>query len=182
VVWATGGYATTSGLLPTRPRMEVCARTIVFAEVAGPIEGLPPLIWVPVGKEEGEDLYMLPPIRYPDGRWLIKVGGETDSPVLTDDAGMTAWFHGPGRAEAGEMLLGELRAVLPDVPWLGTHTEPCVISFTATGYPYIERIAPGLTLLTGGNGAAAKSCDEIGRIGAEVALGGTAPGFEAVLG
>lgn len=178
VVVATGGYAFTDGLLPRKPRMEVYARTIAFAEVAGPIPEMPTLIWVPEDVED--DLYMLPPIRYPDGRWLMKIGGEIDSPLLRTNAEMTDWFQGDGRPEAGERLLGHLRRLLPDVPWLGTHFEPCAVSFTATGYPYIARIDDQLTLLTGGNGAGAKCCDELGRLGAIVAQGGDAPGFEAI--
>ena len=178
VVVATGGYARTDGILPQRPKMVIYARTIAFAEVAGPIPQMPSLIWVPEDRED--DLYMLPPVLYPDGRWLIKVGGELESPVLETNAEMTAWFQSPGRAEAGEMLVGQLRRLLPDVPWRATHTEACAVSFTAPGYPYIDRVAPGLSVLTGGNGAGAKCADELGRLGAEVAQGGAAPGFEAV--
>jgi len=48
-----------------------------------------------------------------------------------------------------------------------------VTTYTVHGYPYAgfvegERIA----LLTGGNGAAAKSSDEIGRVGADLLLRG----------
>lgn len=178
IVVATGGYAFTDDLLPRRPAMQVYARTIAFAQIQGPIPKMPTLIWVPEDIED--DLYMLPPIQYPDGRWLMKIGGEIDSPLLTNDAEMTAWFQGQGRAKAGERLLAQLRRLLPDVPWLGTHFEPCAVSFTATGYPYIDRVDDNLTLLTGGNGAGAKCCDELGRLGAEVAQGGQAPGFEAV--
>lgn len=177
IIVATGGYARTSTLLPQIPKMRVYARTIAFAEVAGPLD-LPTLIWVP--QDIDDDLYMLPPIRYPDGKYYLKIGGEQDSPLLTTDAEMTDWFRTDGRAEAGAMLLAELRKVLPDVPWLSTHTEACAVTFTETGYPYIERIGDGLTLLTGGNGAGAKCCDELGRLGAEVALGHSVDGFGAV--
>ena len=178
IVVATGGYARTDGLLPRRPKMQVFARTIAFAELAGPIPEMPSLIWVPEDVED--DLYMLPPVQYPDGRWLLKIGGEIDSPLLETNAQMTEWFHSPGRKEAGERLLMHLRRLLPDVAWTNTHTDSCAVSFTATGYPYIERLSSQLTLLTGGNGAGAKCADELGRLGAQVAMGGEAPGFEAV--
>jgi sarcosine oxidase len=177
IVVATGGYAATDGLLPARPKMRVYARTIAFAEVAGPLN-LPTMIWVPEGIDD--DLYMLPPIRYPDGKWYLKVGGEQDSPQLTTNAEMTDWFQSAGRLEAGDMLLGELRRVLPDVPWVRTHTEACAVTFTQTGYPYIDRVDARLTVLTGGNGAGAKCCDELGRMGAEVALGRATPDLGAV--
>jgi sarcosine oxidase/L-pipecolate oxidase len=38
--------------------------------------------------------------------------------------------------------------------------------------PYIEEVVPGLVLVAGGNGYAAKSCDEIGRIAAKLATKG----------
>lgn len=182
IIVATGGYARTDRILPKRPAMRVYARTIAFAEVAGPIPEMPTLIWVPETVED--DLYMLPPVQYPDGRWLIKIGGETDSPLLENNTDMTRWFQGPGRQEAGDFLLTQLRDLLPNIPWQRTHTEPCAVSFTATGYPYIARVDDHLTLLTGGNGAGAKCADELGRLGAEVALGGVAKvgdtAFEAV--
>ena len=176
IVIATGGYARTDGLLPRRPSMKVFARTIAFAEVEGPIPQMPTLIWVPEDIED--DLYMLPPVLYPDGRWLMKIGGEIDSPRLETNAEMTAWFHTKGQTEVGANLLKQLRRLLPDVAWKSTHTEACAVSFTATGYPYIDRIDDHLTLLTGGNGAGAKCADELGRLGAQVALGDKAPGFE----
>ncbi|WP_147125183.1 NAD(P)/FAD-dependent oxidoreductase [Shimia ponticola] len=178
VVVATGGYARTDGLLPARPAMRVYARTVAFAEVAGPIPQMPTLIWVPEDVED--DLYLLPPVKYPDGRWLIKIGGEIDSPRLETNTQMTEWFQSAGGTEAGARLVQHLRDVVPDVEWSATHAEACAVSFTATGYPYIARMSDRMTILTGGNGAGAKCADELGRLGSVVARGGDAPGFEAV--
>lgn len=178
VLCATGGYARTNDLLPARPKMKVYARTIAFAEVAGPIPEMPPLIWVPEDVED--DLYMLPPVLYPDGKYWIKIGGEIDSPLLETDAEMTAWFQSDGRPEAEAFLLDQLRRLLPETEWLSTRRAACAVSFTETGYPYIDRLFPTLTLLTGGNGAGAKCADELGRLGAELALGRSVEGFEAV--
>jgi sarcosine oxidase len=50
---------------------------------------------------------------------------------------------------------------------------PCVTSFTPTGYPAISMTqADRIGVLTGGCGAAAKSSDEIGRLGAELIFHG----------
>ena len=43
--------------------------------------------------------------------------------------------------------------------------------WTETGFPYIERLDAVVTAVIGGNGAAAKCGDEIGRLGARIALG-----------
>jgi len=175
VVIATGGYARTDRLLPARPDMNVMARTVLLAETApddvARLAEMPTLISMPEDGRMDEDLYLLPPIQYPDGKYYLKIGGEPASPSLTNQAEMTAWFRSPGSAEAAARLQGYLTAILPDLPVQSYHTDTCVISFTATGYPYIERLDDHLTILTGGNGAAAKSCDEIGRLGALAATG-----------
>lgn len=180
VVMATGGYARTSGLLPGRPAMGVYARTVVLAEVdsaeVARLSGMPSLIAMPEGGRMDEDLYLLPPIRYPDGKTYIKIGGEPFSASLETDAEMTAWFQSDGSAAAGEMLTRHLRALMPELRATSLHRATCVVSFTETGYPYIERLTDRLTILTGGNGAAAKSCDEVGRLGAITATGGDLSG------
>jgi sarcosine oxidase len=155
--------------------MNVMARTVLLAEIApndvARLAEMPTLISMPEDGRMDEDLYLLPPIQYPDGKYYLKIGGEPASPSLTNQAEMTAWFRSQGSAEAAARLQGYLTAILPDLPVQSYHTDTCVISFTATGYPYIERLDDHLTILTGGNGAAAKSCDEIGRLGALAATG-----------
>jgi sarcosine oxidase len=173
VVVATGPYAGMDGLLPVRPAIDVRARTVAFAEVtaaeARALSGMPTLIFVPEG--QAHDLYVMPPIRYPDGRWLVKIGGEADSPRLRDAAGATAWFRGGGSPAAGATLLEHLARLMPGLPMDRTSTAACAVSFTATGKPFVASVAPGLTLLTGGNGAGAKCADELGRLGALSATG-----------
>jgi sarcosine oxidase len=173
VVVATGGYAGMDALLPFRPELRVYARTVAFVEVseadASALAGMPTLIFVPEG--QAHDLYLLPPIRYPDGRWLLKIGGEVESPRLTDAAGMTAWFRSAGSAEVGRTHLGQLARLMPGLPMARTSTGACAVAFTATGVPYVERLDEALTLLTGGNGAGAKCADELGRLGALAVTG-----------
>jgi len=131
---------------------------------------MPTLIFVPEG--ESHDLYLLPPIRYTDGRWLVKIGGEDDSPRLRSAAEMTAWFRSAGSPEAGRTLLEKLGRVMPELPLNRTSTASCAVTFTATGKPYIARLDATTTILTGGNGAGAKCADELGRLGAVVATRG----------
>jgi glycine/D-amino acid oxidase-like deaminating enzyme len=58
-----------------------------------------------------------------------------------------------------------------DVDILGYHTDSCVTMVTPTGHPYIDMVTPRLGVAIGGNGHAAKSCDEIGRLAARMLLG-----------
>ncbi|MDG4647147.1 FAD-dependent oxidoreductase [Roseibacterium sp. SDUM158017] len=173
VVVATGGYAGMDALLPRPPRLQVFGRTVAFAEVgrdqAAAFADMPALIFFPEG--HGHDLYVLPPILYPDGRWLVKIGGESTSPSLGSAAEMAAWFRGGGSVEAGRGLLRELARLMPDLPMERTSVGACAVTFTATGKPCIARLDETVTVLTGGNGAGAKCADELGRLGAMVAEG-----------
>jgi len=175
VVLATGGWAAAAPLSPARPAMEVFLRTVLLAEISEAegkrLSGMPSLIYVTEGGET--DHYLLPPIRYPDGRLYVKIGGEVSSPEALDDDALNAWFRTEGSATAGAMLQAALCQVMPDLVVNRTVTAPCAVSFTATDYPYIARLDDHVTLLTGGNGAAAKSADELGRLGAVAALGGS---------
>ncbi|KIT16447.1 NAD(P)/FAD-dependent oxidoreductase [Jannaschia aquimarina] len=174
VVVATGPHAASDGLLPARPAMTVWARTVAFIELdedqARDLLQLPTLIWVP-GPDWDHDLYALPPIRYPDGVWRMKVGGQKDGPTIGSADEMRDWFHGTGDADVGARLLEEFRRVLPTHRAKGTSYGPCAVTWTETGFPYIDSAGANVTILTGGNGAAAKCGDELGRLGALTATG-----------
>lgn len=175
VVVATGGWASASPLGMARPAMRVYQRTVVLAEVseaeAARLKGMPSLIWVP--EDDPTDRYLLPPIRYSDGRIYLKIGGEDTSPEARDGDTLNAWFRTAGGADAGAALLADLVKLMPGLRIDRVVTAPCAVTFTATGYPYIARLDDRVTLLTGGNGAAAKCADELGRLGAIAALGGS---------
>jgi sarcosine oxidase len=188
VVVATGPHAASDGLLPARPRMRVWGRTVAFARLSeaegARLAAMPSAIWVPEGWDH--DLYMLPPVRYPDGRLYLKIGGEVSSPLIESGAEMAAWFRGGGDREVGARLMAEMRRVLPGLSVEAESVGPCAVVWTETGFPYIAEAGDGAVVLCGGNGAAAKCGDELGRLGALVATGarlggeGYRQGFEAV--
>ena len=173
VVVATGPHAASDALLPAEPAMKVWARTIAFARLSE-AEGarlamMPSVIWVPEGWDH--DLYMLPPVRYPDGRLYLKIGGQLDSPRIRSAADMRDWFRGPGDPSVGMRLMAEMRRILPGLEVEAESTGPCAVVWSETGYPYIDRAGNGVTVLCGGNGASAKCGDELGRLGARIATG-----------
>ena len=135
--------------------------------------------------------YGCPPTVYPDGRMILKLGGTERAP--TDLSGremdLLSWFRrnedGPVcnvESEALEkVLLGRL---MPGLRVRKLSTKSCAVSFTAHGLPYIDAVdrkhvlgtEEGMSgtrqvfVATGGCGAAAKSCDEIGRLAALMCL------------
>jgi sarcosine oxidase len=166
---ATGGFSNVEGLLPRPLDISVYARTVVLAELAAAdierLRRMPSLIYRPRSVTQG--CYLLPPIRYPDGRWYLKIGGHTDDHTLHSLLELQEWFRGAGDAETAEQLIGRLSAVVPGLRPITYRTVPCVTTHTPTGHPYADRLDGGrLGVLTGGNGSAAKSADELGRLGA----------------
>jgi len=175
VLVAAGGFSNTKQLLPRPLDMTVYARTVVLAELEQAqvehLQGMPSIIYRP--QAEAERCYILPPIRYPDGKSYVKIGGGPLDRALRSWADLVAWFRSPGDAQVARHLAELLRTIIPQLRPLSLHSESCVTSYTRTGYPYVELLPGGcIGVLTGGNGSAAKSADEIGRMGAEMMRAG----------
>ena len=178
-----GGYANT--LLRRKLDLRTKAHTILLAEVAAAeierLRGMPSVI-ATFADEAVASLYMLPPVPYPDGKTYIKLGAsgrphELPTPehflnARSDDRELLDWFRSDGRADVAEALKAALHAMLPGLKALSHHSVPCLISNSAHGNPYVDRLGEGLYVATGGNGAAAKSSDAIGRLGAELCATG----------
>jgi sarcosine oxidase len=169
VLIATGGFCNAKPLLPQPLEVMVYARTIVLmeldaAEVAR-LRGMPSVIYRP--QEEAERCYILPPIRYPNGKYYVKIGGHPNDPTLNSLAELQAWFRSPGHKAAAQLLAAKLHAVIRDLRPVAMHTESCVTTHTPTEQLYADKLEGGrVGILVGGNGSAAKSADEIGRLGA----------------
>jgi sarcosine oxidase len=175
VLVATGAFSNTKQLFPRPLDMTIYARTVVLAELdqaqVEHLQGMPSIIYRP--HTEAERCYILPPIRYPDGNYYVKIGGGPLGRVLRSLADLVAWFRSPGDAQEARHLTEILLNIIPPLRPLSLHTESCVTSYTRTGYPYAEMLPGGrIGVLTGGNGSAAKSADEIGRLGAEMMRAG----------
>ena len=173
VLLAAGGFSIARNLLPQPVAMTVYGRTVTLFEVSEAdalrLAAMPSLILdVP-----GIHIYLLPPIRYPDGKYYLKIGGDPDDLVLSDDAKMRAWFKTEGRETVRAYLQRIVAGIVPDMTPLSISTAACVVSLTESGYPMIGYGAsPGIAVLTGCAGTSAKSSDEIGRLGAELLLSG----------
>ncbi|MBY3171336.1 NAD(P)/FAD-dependent oxidoreductase [Rhizobium laguerreae] len=173
VLLAAGGFSIAENLLPQPVAMTVYARTVTLFEVseadAVRLAAMPSLIL----RAPGIDIYLLPPIRYPDGKFYLKIGGDPDDLALSDDTEMRAWFKTEGRDTVRAHLKRIVEGLVPDMVPLSISTAACVVSHTESGYPMIGySSSPEIAVLTGCAGTSAKSSDEIGRLGAELLLSG----------
>ncbi|EGE58505.1 UNVERIFIED_ORG: sarcosine oxidase [Rhizobium esperanzae] len=173
VLLAAGGFSIAENLLPRPVEMTVYGRTVTLFEVSEAdaihLAGMPSLILdVP-----GIHIYLLPPIRYPDGKFYLKIGGDPDDLVLSNETKMRAWFRTEGRESVRAHLQRIVADLAPDLTPLSISTAACVVSRTQSGYPMIGYTSsPAIAVMTGCAGTSAKSSDEIGRLGAELLLSG----------
>uniref|UniRef100_A0A7S4T5Q6 FAD dependent oxidoreductase domain-containing protein n=1 Tax=Alexandrium monilatum TaxID=311494 RepID=A0A7S4T5Q6_9DINO len=132
------------------------------------------------GREDpAQRFYILPPIRYPNGSIYLKIGydGEALRRPLTNAAEVDAWFAAgvcdsavvTTAREHGLSLFKGLALAGPE-----GHVV-CVTDRTCPGEerhrPFIDSPAPGYFVAVGGNGWAAKSADEIGRLAGALVAG-----------
>ena len=154
-------------LLPT-------PRTVVLAQIdsaeAERLRNMPTIIWYEgIHNPDIEGVYILPPIKYPDGNTYIKLGGnlfQHSYPQSAND--LNQWFQGNGSAIEARALEYELRRVVPGLRTDAVHINTCVVTKRTNGdVPVIEPIVDGKVMVaTAGLGAAAKSSNEIGRLAA----------------
>ena len=173
-----GGYCNT--LLDTKLDLRTKAQTILLAEIP-PLEcerlSSMPAIISTFEHERVGSLYMLPPVPDPDGKTCIKLGPSGRAEELPtpehcldanqDDRELLDWFHTDGQEDIAEAMKAALHRMIPNLKTLSYHSAPCLITNSAHGNPYIDVLeSDRLYVTTAGNGSAAKSSDEIGRIGA----------------
>ncbi len=168
VIVAAGGW--TDGLLGRRT-LDVYARTVAFHEI-GPAEeerlaNMPSIVM-----ESHDDIYILPPVRYPDGKLWLKLGGDPTDDLLPDPAAITEWYRSGGNAERGHYLTERIREIIPGLAFESRFHKPCVTTWSKDRLPEIRRLEARLVVAAAGNGAGAKCSDELGRMAAEVATGG----------
>jgi sarcosine oxidase len=173
-ILAAGAY---TGLLagpqvPMFPTTEAVVLGEVSEETAGRLSRLPSVILQAV-RTGYLDVYLVPPVRYPDGRWYVKLGAETERDhVLEGTEEVRRWMAGGDAESRRGLLVGKLTAMLPDVPFESFTIKPCVYARTPTFQPFVDHLAPRLVVAAGGNGRAAKSADAIGSLAVRLAVSG----------
>jgi sarcosine oxidase len=154
------------------------AHSTVYAQIAADhvhqFGAMPSVICSLVGHPVLESIYTTPPMTYPDGHVYLKIGGPLfDHPTLQTPEAIRQWFQSAGNPAEISALEHALPDLIPNLPVRGWSSKPCMNTYTRHGYPYVDQLDDGLFVCTGGCGSAAKSSDEIGRMGALLAQHGS---------
>lgn len=175
VLFAMGAYSLFDPPVPLYEELTVFARTVVRVELDD--NQLKELGQIPSmivrGATDIQNCYVVPPVKYPDGKHYIKIGGGRRTQTITSRSELDGWFAGDGDPLVTKALLHRLEELLPSIRPQRWISQACAITVTSSGLPWIEKLGPNIGILTGGNGHAAKCGDELGRLGAELMLGNT---------
>ena len=121
-------------------------------------------------------VYILPPIKYPDGRTWLKIGQSSGHSMVDPEQNLISWFQGIGDADIAEWLSEKLSKVLPSTEFISHHTSSCVTTKSQSGTQFIDKFdGTEVYSCLVGEGQAAKSADELGRIAAHKVLYGRVP-------
>ncbi|WP_413720212.1 NAD(P)/FAD-dependent oxidoreductase [Silicimonas sp. MF1-12-2] len=167
VIVAAGGW--TDSLLGREKKLEVYARTVTFHEI-GPDEAHRLANMPTIVMESPDDIYILPPIRYADGKLWLKLGGDPEDVELHGKDAINDWFRTGGSAEIGDYLTTRICEVIPGLRFESRFHKPCVTTWSTDRIPEIRRLASRLIIAAAGNGSGAKCSDELGRMAAAIAL------------
>ena len=120
------------------------------------------------------DIYMTPPLVYPDGKWKVKLGCNTTADRFPYELSeLQAWFHDglqgdPGEGDVSDAIRSAVSGLWPGLDFVDHELMPCVITMTADDHPIIDWIDDTTVVATGGNGIGAKSSDGWGGLAADL--------------
>jgi sarcosine oxidase len=177
VLVAAGAYLNSFGFFPEPLPVTSIGITALFFRVDGTalaeLADMPGMLWYP-DDPGAHFLYSVPPTRYPDGHTYFKIGGVRESGPLSGQAAIDDWHRTDGGRLEADGLREWISAHLPLLAGRDTHSVGCVITEVASGFPLIHEVVPRRVVVASGcGGAAAKSCDEIGRLAAVLTAHGT---------
>jgi len=168
VLVAAGGF--TNMVLPTEIPIQAYARTVAFFELdAAEVERLKTMPSLVAVLDTGRAPYILPPIRYPNGKTYLKIGGDLTDVPLNNTQDMKAWFKSGGNKVVADDLTDMVQSFMPNLKFQSRHHEACMTTFTADDLPLITRQSDRITVASAGCGRGAKCSDELGRMGAALA-------------
>jgi sarcosine oxidase len=174
VLLAAGAY--TKFQLKHSDDLKVHPVQVMLAEVDEPTENIPCLIYSLKNHPILEDIYLLPPVRYPDGKWYLKIGAFPHQlQTANSESDLRKWFQREPADEETVATKIALKELMPNLKVLSYRVVPCVWTYTPQTQPYVkvllEEDAKGrIGVDTGGCGRGAKSSDAIGKLGAELFL------------
>ena len=179
VLIAAGAFTNFCGLLPQPIPLRIKTETIILGEVspatAASLKKMPTVIY-DIDSSEIDDIYMAPPIKYPDGRFYIKMGCNTAADQWpTTLKAVQAWFREGDSDRHKQAMADAMQSQLPSVSFESIESKRCMVCYTPCGVPTIDTVGERLVVAAGGNGSGAKGSDTWGKLAAGLLVDGRWP-------
>ncbi|CAL1281693.1 unnamed protein product [Larinioides sclopetarius] len=177
---ATGGFINKKNLDVLKPLLVKCYKeTVVLLHLPEDevqrLRSMPSMISIRETSEEEIGAYILPPVKYPDGKYYLKFG-KSHNPCGGDELKtleeLRQWYLSDGDKEMEKTHVKFVSELIPGLKYIGMKKHTCATCKTPSGLPYIDRVTPTVTVAVAGNGKGAKFSDEVGRIAAHLCLAG----------
>ncbi len=175
VLVATGAFSNCFELFARALALRLKVEYVVMGEVpAREVQrlGQVPTISYQIESDTLADLYMFPPIQYPNGNYYIKMGANTtaDRYVETLDE-INAWYRTGDSDAMLDVMRDTVCSLVSGLEATTWQTKRCVITRTAHAKPYIDIVQPGrIYAAVGGNGTSAQASDGIGQVAANLMI------------
>jgi sarcosine oxidase len=176
---AAGAFTNLAPLLPRPLPLRLKTETTLLGEVsaatAAELSQLP-VVTYQIEDEKIDDIYMTPPVRYPDGRFYVKLGCNTRTDEWpTTQAEVQAWFHYGNSDACKPAMARAMRSLLPAVHFSNMRSARCIVCYTPSGLPTIDALSSRCFVAAGGNGSSAKCADTLGWLAAGLLADGRWP-------
>ncbi|HSN08209.1 MAG TPA: FAD-dependent oxidoreductase, partial [Hanamia sp.] len=171
---APGSFVNFLNLLKRKLILKIKSETTIWVKVneqeAQRLSSLPGLLYK-INEPEIQDIYLIRPLKYPDGNFYLKMGANLPNDIhFTSLPEVQEWFKNGHKKDNRPVLEKALKSILPNLLIEEIHEKKCIVCYTQHGKPYIGPIEKGLFVAAGGNGYAAMSSDALGKIAATVLL------------
>ena len=168
-IFSTGAFANIDNIMPRKIQYAVIPHTTVLAEIKSTqldeIKNMPTMSYR-TGDDAYKFIYLLPPVKYPNGKHYIKIGHAIgDEMPIKDKKSIQDWFHSNGDNEKIPWLKEKLITLLPDIKFEKFSSHACITTTSPNTHNYIDQFTEkGFYALLPGGTHSAKSSDEMGRI------------------
>jgi glycine/D-amino acid oxidase-like deaminating enzyme len=154
--------------LRIKGEMTIWAKT--SAEEANRLSKLPSLLYE-IDEPEIQNIYLIRPLRYPDGEYYLKMGANFPDDVFFNNLkDIQDWYKGEIISSNLAIMQNALKKIMPQLLVKDWATKKCIVTYTKHGKPYIGTVNDGLFVATGGNGYGAMCSDALGKLAAHLLL------------
>ncbi len=170
---AAGSFTNFFNLLKEKLVLKLKGETTIWAKVnateAERLQSLPSLLYK-IDEPEIQDIYLIQPVKYPDGNYYVKIGANIPSDIYFNNLHeIQQWFKNGNGTDNIPVLRKALQAIIPGLLIEDCFEKRCIVCYTKHGKPYLGPIEnKGLYIAAGGNGYAAMSSDALGKLAASV--------------